>query len=76
MILDLLVTKTDDGYTGEVPTIKGCESWAHGEDDVIDNVVGLVRFYLNLDEEIEIKVDKARRKSTRTVYKLVFDKEY
>jgi predicted RNase H-like HicB family nuclease len=32
MVIDLIITKTNDGYTAEVPSIKGCESWAHDED--------------------------------------------
>ena len=74
MVLDLIVVKTEDGYTGEVPSIKGCESWAHEEEEVIDKSLELLNFYLNLPEETEIKVDKARRNKNRTVYKLVFEK--
>ena len=74
MVLDLIVVKTEDGFTGEVPSIKGCESWAHEEEEVIDKSLELLNFYLNLPEETEIKVDKARRNKNRTVYKLVFEK--
>lgn len=75
MVIDLLITGSDDGFTAEVPSVNGCESWAHEEEDAINNAVGLLRFYLNLDETIEIKIDKARRSGKKTVYKLVFDKE-
>ncbi|MAT58993.1 MAG: hypothetical protein K8F60_10755 [Melioribacteraceae bacterium] len=74
MILDLVVTKTDDGYTAEVPSLSGCESWAHNEDDAIDKTVELVYFYLNLSEEQKIKIDRARKHSNKIIYKLVFDK--
>ena len=74
MVLDLIVIKTDDGFTAEVPSIKGCESWAHEEDEVIEKSLELLNYYLNLPEESEIKVDKARRNKNRTVYKLVFEK--
>ncbi len=74
MVLDLIVVKTEDGFTGEVPSIKGCESWAHEEEEVIDKSLELLNYYLNLPEESEIKVDKARRNKNRTVYKLVFEK--
>ena len=74
MVLDLIVTNTDDGYTAEVPSINGCESWAHVEDDAIKNTVNLLRFYLSLPEGQEIKIDKARGTKKRIVYKLVFDK--
>ncbi len=74
MVLDLIVIDTGDGYTAEVPSINGCESWAHKEDDAIDGTVKLLRFYLSLPDDLEIKVDKARGTKTRTVFKLVFDK--
>jgi hypothetical protein len=74
MVLDLIVVKTDDGFTAEIPSISGCECWAHKEDEVIDKVLDLLRFYNNLPEEIEIKVDKARGTKKKTIYKLVFDK--
>ena len=75
MVLDLIVTKTDDGFTAEIPSIKGCESWAHEEDEVIDKSIELLRFYNKLNDEIEIKVDKARGNKSHTVYKLIFDKD-
>ena len=75
MILDLLVIKTDDGYTAEIPSIKGCECWAHQEEEVIDKSLELLRFYNNLDNETEIKVDKSRGSRNKTIYKLVFDKD-
>lgn len=74
MVLDLIIKKSDDGYTAEIPSIKGCECWAHKEDEVIDNSLDLLAFYLNLPEDTEIKIDKARRKENTTIYKLVFDK--
>lgn len=75
MVIDLIVTDTGDGYTADVPSINGCESWAHREDDAIDNAVELLRFYLNLPEDHEIKVDRARKSKDKTVYKLIFEKE-
>lgn len=75
MVIDLIVTNTGDGYTADVPSIKGCESWAHKEDDAINNAVELLRFYINLPEEQEIKIDRARKSSNKTVYKLIFNKE-
>ncbi|GJQ63195.1 MAG: hypothetical protein SCALA702_22480 [Melioribacteraceae bacterium] len=74
MVIDLVVTKTDDGYTGEVPSLKDCESWAHNEDDVIDKCVELVRFYANLSDETEMKIDRARRSGKKIIYKLIFEK--
>ena len=74
MVIDLIVTSSDDGYTAEVPSLKGCDSWAHKEDEAIANVVEMVRFYTQLDEDKEIRVDRARKQGRKTVYKLVFDK--
>jgi predicted RNase H-like HicB family nuclease len=73
MVLDIVVHKTDDGYTAEVPSLKGCETWAHDEDSVITKVVDLVAYYLKTDQTL-FKIDKARGKGTRTVYKLIFSK--
>jgi hypothetical protein len=75
MVLDLLVCKTDDGVTAEIPSISGCECWAHEEEEVILKSLELLRFYIGLSSETEIKVDKARGNNTKTIYKLVFDKD-
>lgn len=75
MVLTLEVKKTDDGYIAEIPTLKGCESWAHTEDDVMVNIVQLLRFYLSLDDNLEIVIDKAYKSKNSATYKLVFDKE-
>ncbi|MCL4550427.1 MAG: hypothetical protein M1495_17890 [Bacteroidetes bacterium] len=74
MVLDLHVTHTDDGFTAEVPSIKGCESWAHQEDEAIDKTVQLLKFYLQSSSDKKIIVDRARREQALTVYKLIFDK--
>ena len=74
MVIDLIVTKTNDGYTAEVPSLKGCESWAHDEDEVIEKVLELVRFYVQLDDDKEIIVDRKKKKKSQIVYKLVFNK--
>ena len=75
MVLDLIVTFTDDGVTAEVPSIIGCECWAHEEEEAIEKCVDLLRYYNKLDTETEIKVDKARRSKSKIVYKLVFNKD-
>lgn len=75
MVIDLVVTIEEDGFSAEVPSLKGCESWAHSEDEAITNVVELTRFYINLHDEIEIKVDLARKSKMKKVYKLIFDKD-
>lgn len=75
MVIDLIVTDTGDGFTADIPSINGCESWAHKEDDAISNAVELLRFYVNLSKEHEIKIDRARKNADKIVYKLVFNKE-
>ena len=73
MILDVIVKKSDDGFTAEIPSIKGCESWAHDEETVLDKIIELASFYLKTKTD-KFKLDKARAKSDISVYKLVFDK--
>ena len=75
MVLDLHVTRTNDGYTAEILSINGCESWAHDEEIVIDKILELLRFYNQLQDSVEIKIDKARIEGNKTIYKLVFDKD-
>ena len=74
MVLDLIIDKTGDGFTAEVPSIKGCETWAHEEDEAINKSLEMLSFYLSLPKDTEIIIDKARRSSSKTIYKLVFDK--
>ncbi len=74
MVLDLVVTDTDDGFTADIPSIKGCESWAHTEDEVIDKTIDLLSFLISIPEKEKIKIDRARKEKNRTIYKLVFDK--
>ena len=71
MILDIIITKSNDGYTAEIPSIKGCESWAHDEESAIDKITELASFYLNVNLK---SIDKARVVRNKSVYKLVFNK--
>jgi hypothetical protein len=73
MVLDVIVCRTDDGFTAEIPSLKGCECWAHNEDSVLDKTLDLAAFYLNTDIK-KFKLDKARSYKSKTVYKLVFNK--
>jgi len=75
MVIDMIVTDTGDGYTAEVPSLRGCESWAHSDDEAITKIVDLVRFYVGLDEDKEIIIDRARKNKNKIVYKLIFDKD-
>jgi len=74
VVLDLIVTKTDDGFTAEIPSIKGCESWAHIEDDAINKTIELFKFYIQAKPELKLKIDRARKEGNRVVYKIIFDK--
>lgn len=71
MVLTMVVKNTDDGYTAEVPSISGCESWAHKEEDAINNVLELVNFYLKLSKEIGITVERSAKKKNTVIYKLL-----
>jgi len=75
MVIDMIVTDTGDGFTAEVPSLKGCECWAHSDDEVITKIVELVRFYTNLSEDNEIIIDRARKNRNKIVYKLIFNKD-
>ena len=75
MVIDMIVTDTGDGFTAEVPSLKGCECWAHSDDEVITKIVELVRFYTNLNEDTEIIIDRARKNRNKIVYKLIFNKD-
>lgn len=74
MVIDLIVTKTNDGFNAEVPSINGCDCWSATEDEVIEKSLDLVTFYLSLKDAKDITVDKARREGDNTIYKLIFDK--
>lgn len=74
LVLDLNVIQTDDGFTAEVPSIKGCESWAHSEEEAINKTVELLRYYLHSSSNQKMIIDRARKEHPLTVYKLVFDK--
>ena len=73
MVLDIIVNKTNDGYTAEIPSINGCESWAHDEDTVLSKILELASYYLKTDVQ-KFKLDKARKLNNLSVYKLVFHK--
>jgi hypothetical protein len=74
VVLDIIVEKSDDGCTAEVPSLKGCECWAHDEDTAIDKVVDLASYYLKTDKK-EFKLDRARSTRNKIIYKLIFNKK-
>lgn len=73
MILDVVVTKTNDGVTAEIPSLRHCECWAHDEESALIKITELAAFYLQTDLE-KLKLDKARNSKNKSIYKLVFDK--
>jgi len=75
MVLDIIISKALDGYSAAVPSINGCETWAEKEDEAVDKVVSLAKYYLKLDEKQKVLVDKAGRSACSSVYKLVFSKK-
>jgi len=73
LVIDLVIKSTGDGYTSNVPSLKGCESWAHTEDEVMSKTLDLVSFFLSVEVD-KIIVDRARRSGNSIIYKLIFDK--
>jgi predicted RNase H-like HicB family nuclease len=73
VVLDIIVTKTNDGFTAEIPSLTGCESWAHDEETFLSKILELAAFYLKTDIK-KFKLDKARKVRDHSVYKLVFYK--
>lgn len=74
MVLTLKVNKSIDGYIAEIPSLKGCESWAHSEDEAIENLIPLLRFYMSLDVSQEIIIDKSSKSKNSSTYKVNFEK--
>lgn len=73
MVLTLIVSKTEDGFVAEVPSLKGCESWGHDEDSAIDKTLDLAAFYLKLDHA-HFAIDMTRRTGNKKFFKIVFNK--
>jgi hypothetical protein len=74
MVLELIVSKSMDGFSANIPSIKGCETWANNEENAIDKSIDLMCFYLNLKQKKEIKIDRARVEKDKVIYKLIFNK--
>ncbi|MBI5661115.1 MAG: hypothetical protein HZC46_03110 [Ignavibacterium album] len=73
MVVDIIIKKAIDGYSAEIPSIKGCESWAHDEETALDKIIELASFYLKLSKD-KFKIDRARREEDIVIYKLIFHK--
>lgn len=74
MVIDLLVTKSLDGFSAEIPSIKGCESWAAEEDIALEKILELASFYLKIPVK-KFRIDRARIENSVITYKLIFNKE-
>ncbi|MDO8548525.1 MAG: hypothetical protein Q7S39_00035, partial [Ignavibacteria bacterium] len=74
MILDIIIQKTDDGFTAEIPSLKGCECWAHDENTVFKKIIDLAAYYLKINTNEKFKIDKARGTKNKSIYKLIFNK--
>ncbi len=73
MVVDIVIKKSIDGYSAEIPSIKGCESWAHDEETALEKIVELASFYLKIPKD-KFKIDKARKEKDSVIYKLIFHK--
>ncbi|MDP2303462.1 MAG: hypothetical protein Q8N03_13680 [Ignavibacteria bacterium] len=74
MILDIIVLKSDDGFTAEIPSLKGCETWHADEEILLTEIISLAKYYLNLADDSKVKIDKASVKNNQSHYKLIIDK--
>ncbi|MCA2005359.1 MAG: hypothetical protein LDL01_06120 [Ignavibacterium sp.] len=73
MVVDIVINKVIDGYSAEIPSIKGCESWAHDEETALEKIIELASFYLKIPKD-KFKIDKARKEEDSVIYKLIFHK--
>ncbi|MFA7287855.1 MAG: hypothetical protein WC055_03145 [Melioribacteraceae bacterium] len=74
MVLTLNVIKTDDGFEAIVPSVRGCETWAANEDDAIEKILDLLKYYIKLPEDKKLVIDKAAQKGNKGIYKILFQK--
>ncbi len=73
MTLNMIVTKTLDGFTAEVPSLKGCESWGPDEDTAIDKTLDLVAYYAKLPQA-HFAIELVRNVNGKKTYKIIFNK--
>lgn len=71
MILDLVVEKGIDGFSAVVPSLEGCESWAHDEDTALEKITEMVAYYLGVKNLKKIKLDLARKEEDSKIYKII-----
>jgi len=75
VVLDLIITNSDDGCTAIIPSINGIDCWAHKHEDALEEAVKMLCYYLGFNDRKKINIDLAKREKNRTIYKLIFDKE-
>ncbi|MBA4250127.1 MAG: hypothetical protein C0425_01110 [Chlorobiaceae bacterium] len=74
MILNINSLKTDDGFVCSIPSFTDCEVWAHTEEEALEKIVSLAKYYLKIDESIKVKLDLTRGTFNHKNYKLIIDK--
>lgn len=74
MHLKIHIEKGIDGYNSNIPTIKGCETWAKDPDEALDKVIELLQYYLKKDENFKYKLDQSFNSTDKKIYTIVFDK--
>ncbi len=71
MMLPMEITNDGDGFSAVVPSITGCESWAHTEDEVLDKIKELAAYYMKLPAGHKIKTDVVHRSASLIKYRLI-----
>ncbi len=72
VVLPLIITNDGDGFNAEIPTLPGCESWAHTEEEVIEKISELARYYMKLPPSKKIKTDLKEKAGNTIHYRLIF----
>lgn len=71
MMLPMEITNDGDGFTAVIPSIAGCESWAHTEEEALEKIKELAIYYMKLPAGKKIKTDIIHRSSTLIQYRLI-----
>jgi hypothetical protein len=71
MHLQIVTRRTLDGVDASVPSIRECETWAATEDEALDKLLELVRYFLQLKPGFKHGLDRSRREGDETYYTLV-----
>lgn len=71
MHLKIFIRKTIDGYTAEVPSVKGCEVWSNNSEDALKKVIDLLAYYLKKENNFKYKLDCNKKSSGLEIYTIV-----